>query len=196
MRGKAATVSGVILALALAPLAAASEKVDDVVLEAKLEQMIDLYRTKFPGNAPEKVVAFSEGAEVYRQLRKPEKAIPLYEEVLRIQKATEEKPSLERFTTLFDLADTTLKARPESHRSDPPQPRCPVLQDQEPGQGGAFVPEGAGHEEGDLRRLASPGGFDPAQPVGSLSRKGRGAEGQHHEAGGAANVRRTRSERS
>jgi tetratricopeptide (TPR) repeat protein len=73
-------------------------------IEGKLVELVQLYEAKYPGDAPEKITAFEAAAKTYRQIGKPAKAVPLYEKILEIRKATEKTPSVERVNTLSDLS--------------------------------------------------------------------------------------------
>jgi tetratricopeptide (TPR) repeat protein len=93
-----------LMAACLALSAPAEPDVDASKLEEKLAELVRVYESKFPGNSPEKAAALTKAAEMYREIRKPEKAVPLYEKVLAIQKASEKQPSLERVETLAELS--------------------------------------------------------------------------------------------
>jgi len=82
---------------------------DSRELEKKIEELLRVYDSQYPGDAPQKLVAFREAAETYLKLRLPAKAIPIYERILAIQKATESRPSLDRLASLDALA-TSLAA--------------------------------------------------------------------------------------
>ena len=78
--------------------------VDSRELDKKVEELLRVSDSQYPGGAPQKVVAFREAAETYLKLRLPAKAIPIYERILAVLKATETRPSVERLATLDALA--------------------------------------------------------------------------------------------
>src|SRR5262249_24404248 len=75
----------------------------------KVEELLQVYESQYPGDAPEKIAAYRSAAETYLKLRLPAKAAPLYERILAILKAAESRPSLDRLATL-DALSTTLAA--------------------------------------------------------------------------------------
>lgn len=80
---------------------------DVAEVEATIEELVRTYDEKFPGNSPEKVVAFRQAAEAYRKLQMPGKASPIYEKILAILRETEgRRPSLERVDTLMAVVTT------------------------------------------------------------------------------------------
>ena len=75
-------------------------------VEKKVEELLRVCDSQYPDDAPQKVEAFRQAAETYGKLSLPAKAIPVYERMLAILKATESQPSVERLATLDALATT------------------------------------------------------------------------------------------
>jgi tetratricopeptide (TPR) repeat protein len=71
---------------------------------ARLEKLERIYEAQFPGNDPEKIAAFMTAAQTYRRMRMPAQAVPLYEKVLAIRRATETQPSRAIVETMGELS--------------------------------------------------------------------------------------------
>jgi tetratricopeptide (TPR) repeat protein len=75
-------------------------------LTKKVEDLLQVYESQYPGEAPEKIAAYRTAAETYLKLRLPARAAPIYERMLAILRATESRPSLDRLATLDALSTT------------------------------------------------------------------------------------------
>ena len=75
-------------------------------VEKQVEELLRACDSQYPDDAPQKIAAFRQAAETYGKLSLPEKAIPVYERMLAILRATESRPSGERLATLDALATT------------------------------------------------------------------------------------------
>ena len=73
-------------------------------VEKRVEELLRVCDSQYPDDAPQKLEAFRQAAATYRKLSLPEKAIPVYQRILAILRATESQPSVERLATLDALA--------------------------------------------------------------------------------------------
>lgn len=75
-------------------------------VEKQVEELLRACDSQYPDDAPQKVAAFRQAAETYGKMSLPERAIPVYERMLAMLRATESRPSGERLATLDALATT------------------------------------------------------------------------------------------
>jgi len=79
---------------------------DPKELAKKVEELLQVYESQYPGDSPEKLPAYRTAAETYLKLRQHAKAAPIFERMLAILKASENRPSVERLAALDALATT------------------------------------------------------------------------------------------